>query len=51
MPYNNEKRQATAVFLNIKRRQGLAAAKKFGRKHAVELSAERKGYKPRSRRV
>lgn len=50
MPYNNEKRQATAIFLAIKRRQGEAAAKKFGEKHAAELRKERK-YTPRGNRA
>jgi hypothetical protein len=42
MPYTNPS-QATAVFLSIKKKQGLAAAKAFGRKHRKELSSEAKG--------
>lgn len=38
MPYSNPK-QPAAIFLSIKRRKGLAAAKAFGRKHRDELSA------------
>lgn len=37
MPYSNPK-QAQAVFLSIARRQGMAAAKAFGRKHRGDLS-------------
>lgn len=47
MPYSNPK-QVQAVFLSIKRRQGLAAAKAFGRKHRQELSAAMKGNKNHS---
>jgi plasmid stabilization system protein ParE len=36
MPYDNPK-QATAIFLDIKRKQGLSAAKAFGRKHREDL--------------
>lgn len=32
MPY--PKKQETAIFLDIKRRQGMAAAKAFARKHS-----------------
>lgn len=50
MPYKDPK-QAKAIFLDIKRRQGLQAAKAFGRKHR---DAFRKGagtsYKSRSSR-
>lgn len=37
MPYSNPK-QPVAIFLDIKRRQGLEAAKAFGRKHSAEMS-------------
>lgn len=53
MPYSNPK-QATAAFLDIKRRQGLGKAKAFGRKHADALSkaAKMRGKKPyRSRKA
>jgi ribosome assembly protein YihI (activator of Der GTPase) len=42
MPYDAKSGQAQAVFLSIKRSQGLAAAKAFGRKHRKELSAAAK---------
>jgi len=50
MPYNTEKRQATAVLLAIKRRKGSAAAKAFAHKHSADLRAERRTYTPRTRR-
>lgn len=59
MPYDAKSGQATAAFLNIKRRKGVAAAKAFGRKHAADLSAAAKarpkagrsaGYSTRSER-
>lgn len=43
MPYNPQSGQALAVFLNIKRTKGLAAAKAFGRKHRGDISAAMKG--------
>lgn len=49
MPYSNPK-QSTAAFLNIKRRQGLAAAKAFGRRHREDLARaqkQRNAYTPR----
>jgi hypothetical protein len=36
MPYSNPK-QPIAIFLDIKRRQGLAAAKAFGAEHREEM--------------
>lgn len=53
MPYENPK-QAAAIFLSIKRRQGLEAAKAFGRKHRDDLaksakSAVKRPYKARSK--
>lgn len=50
MPYDPKSGQATAAFLNIKRRKGAAAAKAFGRKHAADLSAAVKARAPRHRR-
>ena len=47
MPYSNPK-QATAAFLNIKRRQGLEAARAFGRKHREDLSRGAKSHAPRA---
>lgn len=55
MPYENPK-QAAAAFLSIKREQGLAAARAFGRKHREDLSSAAKerrtepmpGYRPRA---
>lgn len=47
MPY--QQKQARAIFLDIKRRQGLEAAKQFGRKHKADLSGGRP-YRPRRRR-
>lgn len=41
MPYSNPK-QPVAAFLNIKRKQGLSAAKAFGRKHREELESAAK---------
>lgn len=41
MPYNTDKKQATAIFLNIKRRRGAMAARAFARKHAADMRAER----------
>ena len=50
MPYKDPK-QATAVFLNIKRRRGMAAAKAFGRKHREDFKSEGRPNRPyRSRR-
>ena len=37
MPYDNPK-QATAIFLNIRRRKGAAAAKAFARKHSGDMA-------------
>lgn len=37
MPYSNPK-QATAIFMDIKRRRGLEAAREFGRKHRTDMS-------------
>lgn len=49
MPYDKD--QAQAIFLNIKRKKGLAAAKKFGRKHSEDLSGGRsRAYVPQGRR-
>lgn len=45
MPYDNPK-QAAAIFLSIKRKQGLEAAKAFGRKHAEDMSRSTKATKP-----
>jgi hypothetical protein len=42
MPY--PKKQAVAVFMDIKRRQGLEAAKAFGRKHRDDLSKGAKAH-------
>lgn len=42
MPYSNSK-QPVAIFLDIKRRQGLAAAEAFGRKHRAEMAKGAKG--------
>lgn len=50
MPYNPKSGQATAAFLSIKRRQGLAAAKAFGRKHRKELAAAAKARGGKHRR-
>lgn len=55
MPYNTDKKQATAIFMNIKRRKGTTAAKAFGKKHSGDLAAERdrvarSEYTPRSKR-
>lgn len=36
MPYDNPK-QATAIFLSIKRKKGEKAAKAFGRKHREDF--------------
>lgn len=49
MPYSNPK-QATAVFLQIKREKGLAAAKVWGRKHRGEIAGEMKGNKNASKK-
>lgn len=49
MPYDEKSGQATAAFMNIKRKKGLAAAKSFGKKHAADLSAAAKSRKPKSR--
>lgn len=51
MPYSNPK-QAKAIFLNIKRRRGMAAAKAFGRKHAEDMAKDggQKPYKSRAKR-
>jgi hypothetical protein len=49
MPYENPK-QATAIYLDIKRRQGQAAARAFARKHSGDM-AKNRGAKPyKSRR-
>lgn len=53
MPYDNPK-QPIAIFLDIKRRQGLAAAKRFGEKHREEFKKRRKKprpYRPRRDRA
>lgn len=42
MPYNPRSGQATAAFLDIKRKSGMTKAKAFGRKHRKELSAAAK---------
>lgn len=49
MPYSNPK-QATAAFLSIKRRQGLAAAKAFGRKHREDMARGQRARTPYSSR-
>ena len=50
MPYSNPK-QPVAIFLSIKRRQGLKAAKAFGRKHSEDFKTTKQAqYKPRSSR-
>lgn len=48
MPY--DPKQAKAIFLNIKRKKGLAAAKAFGEKHAADFrkSTGQRPYKARS---
>lgn len=48
MPYSDPK-QAVAIFLSIKRKRGLAAAKAFGRKHADDFGRKHKPrpYRPR----
>lgn len=51
MPY--PRKQAVAIFLDLKRRKGAAAADKFGRKHRADFSADNartKPYEPRSKR-
>ena len=50
MPYKDPK-QAKAIFLDIKRREGLAAAKAFGRKHREDFKGSvrrNRTYRPRS---
>lgn len=37
MPYSNSK-QPVAIFLNLKRRKGAAAAKAFAEKHSADMS-------------
>ena len=37
MPYSNPK-QATAIFMDIQRKRGMAAAKAFGRKHKADMA-------------
>ena len=53
MPYSNPK-QATAIFLDLKRKQGLKAAKMFAEKHKADMrrgsSNSNLSYKPRSKR-
>lgn len=49
MPYDNPK-QATAIFMDIARKRGMAAAKAFGRKHSEDMSRGQKGRKARKRR-
>lgn len=52
MPYSNPK-QPVAIFLSLKRRQGMAAAKAFARKHRDEMAKGAKAtnkYRTRSRR-
>lgn len=51
MPYDDPK-QAVAIFLDIKRRKGAAAAKAFGRKHSEDFKGRRRKprpYRPRRR--
>ncbi len=51
MPYDQP--QARAIFLNIKRKKGLAKAKQFGRKHSADLSGPEtrtRSYTARGRR-
>lgn len=43
-------KQATAAFLNIRRREGLAVAKQFADKHKKDLSKAKGRYRPRSDR-
>lgn len=53
MPYDDPK-QPVAIFLNLKRRQGMAAARAFGRKHRDEFKKRRRKprpYRPRRRRA
>jgi hypothetical protein len=47
MPYADD--QAAAIFLSIKRRQGLAKAKAFARKHSDDSGRRHKprAYRPR----
>lgn len=47
MPYDDPK-QATAIFLDIKRKKGLKKAKEFGRKHRQDFRD--KSYTPKGRR-
>ena len=50
MPY--PRKQAVAILLDKKRREGLAAAEAFGRKHRADLqksNKKTKTYRPRSR--
>lgn len=49
MPYKDPK-QATAIFLDIKRREGMAAAKAFGRKHRADFKGDKRPRPYRSRR-
>lgn len=50
MPWKNPK-QAAAIFLNLQRRKGLAAAEAFGRKHREEMSqGARRPYKSKQKR-
>lgn len=52
MPYKNE--QAKAIFLEIKRKKGLAAAKQFANKHPEDFHPYPEGrqrpYRPKKRR-
>lgn len=50
MPYSNPK-QATAVFLSIKREKGLAAAKRWAKKHSSEMAESVKARGPRTYRA
>lgn len=54
MPYDDPK-QAVAIFLDIKRRQGAAAARAFGRKHREDFKGRRRKkprpYRPRRDRA
>jgi hypothetical protein len=51
MPYSRD--QAVAVFLDIKKKRGERAAKKFGKKHSQDFKGtgrRTREYQPRGRR-
>lgn len=49
MPYDNPK-QPLAIFLNIKRRKGLEAAKTFANKHSADMGKSQGGRPYRARK-